>query len=212
MLTAIGAIGALNVDTIPVALVERARHVHLGGFFLQQASRDRLPAFFAAARSRGLTTSFDTNWDPSERWDGGVLAVLREADVFLPNEAEVTRIAGVADPRAAAEALVARGSAGRTDGGPVVVVKRGDAGALASRGSDPTIAVAALPVEPVDTTGAGDSFNAGFLRAWLDGASLGESLELGAVCGALSTTRTGGIDGQPTLDEARAARRAWTGA
>jgi sugar/nucleoside kinase (ribokinase family) len=68
-----------------------------------------------------------------------------------------------------------------------------------------------MPVEPVDTTGAGDSFNAGFVRAWLEGADLWESLRWGAVCGALSTQRLGGIDGQPTLPEARVALASWAG-
>ena len=66
-----------------------------------------------------------------------------------------------------------------------------------------------MPVEPVDTTGAGDSFNAGFLRAWLDGGTLLDCLELGAVCGALSTRAVGGVDGQPTFAEATAALAAW---
>ena len=64
MLTAMGAIGALDVDAVPSSLIARARHLHLGAFYLQDRSRERLPAFFAAARVRGLTTSFDTNWDP----------------------------------------------------------------------------------------------------------------------------------------------------
>jgi sugar/nucleoside kinase (ribokinase family) len=69
MLTAMGSIGAFEVEMVPPALLARARHVHSGGYYLQGRSRDRLPAFFATARSRGLTTSFDTNWDPAQRWD-----------------------------------------------------------------------------------------------------------------------------------------------
>jgi sugar/nucleoside kinase (ribokinase family) len=67
-----------------------------------------------------------------------------------------------------------------------------------------------MPVEPLDTTGAGDSFNAGFLRAWLDGADLLACLRWGAASGAISTRRLGGIDGQPTLTEAMDALVAWT--
>jgi sugar/nucleoside kinase (ribokinase family) len=68
-----------------------------------------------------------------------------------------------------------------------------------------------MPIEAMDTTGAGDSFDAGFLRAWLGGGDLRESLELGAVCGALSTRRTGGVDGQATPAEAREALASWVG-
>jgi len=209
MLTAMGAIGALEVDAVPTSLIGRARHLHSGCFYLQETSRDRLPGFFAAARQRGLTTSFDTNWDPSGRWDGGVVEMLRASDVFFPNAAEVRRIARVDDVDEAARALVAVGSIGRTDGGPIVAVKLGAAGALACRADGPIVRVPAMPIQPTDTTGAGDSFNAGFLRAWLDDGDLRESLEFGAVCGALSTRATGGVDGQATLAEARQALGAW---
>ena len=209
MLTAMGSIGALDVGAIPDSLVGRARHLHTGAFYLQEASRDAMPAFFAAARDRGLTTSFDTNWDPSDRWDGGVAAMLRAADVFFPNAAEARRISGIDDVDAAARALAAQGGVGRADGGPIVAVKLGAAGALACRADGQIVRVPAMEIETTDTTGAGDSFNAGFLRAWLDGGDLAESLALGAVCGALSTRGSGGVDGQATLVVARNALDAW---
>jgi sugar/nucleoside kinase (ribokinase family) len=211
MLTAIGSIGALDVDAVPPALVGRARHLHSGGFYLQERSRDRLPVFFAAARAMGLTTSFDTNWDPTDRWDGGVATMLTASDIFFPNAAEARRIAGVDDVEAAARALAATGSIGRDDGGPIVAVKLGASGALACRAEGPIERVSALPTEPTDTTGAGDSFDAGFLHAWLDGGDLRDCLELGVVCGALSTRRAGGVDGQATLAEASSARSSWFG-
>jgi len=125
--------------------------------------------------------------------------------VFLPNAAEARRIAGVDDVEAAALALARTGAAGRSDGGPTVVVKLGADGALAARADGTVLRVPAMPIDPVDTTGAGDSFDAGFLRAWLDGAEIRDCLELGAVCGAMSTRAAGGVDAQPTLAEARAA-------
>jgi sugar/nucleoside kinase (ribokinase family) len=212
MLTAMGSIGAMDVDEVPPGLLARARHLHTGGFYLQETSRERLPAFFAAARAAGLTTSFDTNWDPSEQWDGGVLATLRASDVFFPNDAEAMRIARVDDPEDAARALADAGAAGRTDGGPLVVVKQGAAGAIACRAGQAIVRVPAMAVDPIDATGAGDSFNAGFLRAWLDREGLQESLEMAAACGALSTRRAGGVDGQPTFEEARRALDAWPAA
>ncbi len=211
ILTEMGAIGAMDVDVIPASLVGRARHLHSGCFYLQETSRDRLPGFFAAARARGITTSFDTNWDPTGNWDGGVAAMLGACDIFFPNAAEARRIARLDDVEDAARALARVGAAGRTDGGPIVTVKLGAAGALACRADGPLIRVPAMPVEPLDTTGAGDSFNAGFLRAWLDGADLGECLRWGAVSGAISTRRLGGIDGQPTMGEALAALEGYLG-
>lgn len=209
ILTEMGAIGAMDVDAIPESLVERARHLHSGCFYLQETSRDRLPGFFAAARALGITTSFDTNWDPTGSWDGGVAAMLGACDAFFPNATEARRIARLEDVEEAARALSRIGATGRTDGGPIVAVKLGAAGALACRAEGPLVRVPAMRVEPLDTTGAGDSFNAGFLRAWLDGADLHECLRWGAAAGAISTQRLGGIDGQPTLAEARAALASW---
>jgi sugar/nucleoside kinase (ribokinase family) len=211
ILTAMGAIGALEVGVVPLALVDRARHLHSGGFYLQETSRQRLPAFFADARGRGLTTSFDTNWDPTERWDGGIAEMIRAADIFFPNAAEARRIARVDDVEEAARALAATGAIGRTDGGPIVAVKLGAAGALACRADGLIVRVAAMAIEPADTTGAGDSFNAGFLRAWLDGGDLRDCLEFGVVCGGLSTRAAGGVDGQATLLEVHEALASWAG-
>ena len=209
ILTAIGTTGAMDVGAVPGSQLDRARHIHSGCYYLQETSRERLPDFFAAARARGVTTSFDTNWDPTGQWDGGVARMLQACDIFFPNAAEARRIARLDDVEEAARALAQIGAVGRTDGGPTVAVKLGAAGALGCRADGPVVRVPAMQVETVDTTGAGDSFNAGFLRAWLDGAELRECLRWGAVCGAVSTQRLGGIDGQPTLPEARASLASW---
>jgi sugar/nucleoside kinase (ribokinase family) len=201
ILTAPGTTPLLRVADVPPSLVRRARHVHAGSVFLLDAARPDLPALFRAARAVGATTSFDTNWDPRDVWDGGVRALLAETDVFLPNEAEATRIAGEADAEGAARALVALGAR-------VVAVKLGSEGALATTADGRTARCPALPVEPIDTTGAGDAFDAGFLVGWLAGRPLEACLALGVVCGSLSTRGVGGTAAQPTLPEAEAAARA----
>jgi sugar/nucleoside kinase (ribokinase family) len=63
------------------------------------------------------------------------------------------------------------------------------------------LAIPAFPIEPVDTTGAGDSFDAGFLHAWLEGRPLRECLRWGAACGSLSTRGLGGTSRQATVEE-----------
>jgi sugar/nucleoside kinase (ribokinase family) len=209
ILTAIGTIAAMDVDEVRPDLLARARHIHAGSFFLQTTSRDRLPESFRAARARGQTTSFDTNWDPEEHWDGGVRAMLAASDLFFPNELEARRIAGIDDVETAARELSRMGADGRSDGGPLIAVKLGPDGALACRSEGPLIRVPAYPVSPVDTTGAGDSFDAGFLRAWLDGATAEAALRYGSVCGALSTTGIGGVAAQPTRAEAERAVAGW---
>jgi sugar/nucleoside kinase (ribokinase family) len=85
-----------------------------------------------------------------------------------------------------------------------VVVKRGAGGALA-RAEGGVVEVPAVPVTAVDATGAGDSFDAGFLVAWLADEPVASALALGCACGALSTRALGGTEAQATLDEARRA-------
>lgn len=201
ILTAPGTIPRLRVADVPAALVARARHVHVGSFFLLDAARPDLPGLFRTAHAGGTTTSFDCNWDPREEWDGGVRALLAETDVFLPNAAEATGIAGVEDVEAAARALAALGPR-------VVALKLGSEGALAVTAEGDAARCPALAVDPIDTTGAGDSFDAGFLAGWLAGRPLAACLALGVACGSLSTRGAGGTAAQPTLAEAEAAARA----
>ncbi len=201
ILTAAGTIPRLRVADVPPGLVARARHLHAGSVYLLDDARPDLPDLFRRARAGGATTSADTNWDPRGAWDGGIRAILAETDVFLPNAAEATRIAGLADPEDAARALLAIGPR-------VVAVKLGAEGALAVTADGGACRVPAVPVAPLDTTGAGNSFDAGFLAAWLAGRPLEACLGIGAACGALSTRGIGGTSAQPTLPEAEAAARA----
>jgi sugar/nucleoside kinase (ribokinase family) len=200
ILTFAGAIAVMTADRVDRALVARARHVHVSSFYLQTALAPGLPALLRAARAGGATTSLDPNWDPSGGWDGGVHELLGELDVLLPNAVEARRIAGVDDVERAARALA--------QAGPTVVVKLGEEGALAvAPGAEP-IRVTAMPgITPVDAVGAGDTFDAGLLAGLLGGEPLESAVSLACACGALSLRAAGGTAAQPTLDEARRARR-----
>ena len=198
ILTHIGAIDALRIEQIPDDLLSQARHLHVTSYFLQTALQPDLPDLFARARSLGLTTSLDTNWDPDERWRG-IESVLEHTTIFLPNEAEALSLTGLSDVSEAAKYL-----ATKVD---VVAVKLGENGALACRSAE-CESGSSLPVTVVDTVGAGDSFNAGFLYGLLEGLDLQTSLKLGVVCGALSTRKAGGVDAQPTLEDALFALKA----
>lgn len=207
-LTATGATDRLRASDIPRELLAAARHLHVGSTYLQPALLPDLPDLFAEARAAGLTSSFDCDWDPSGSWDGGIDALLREADVFLPNLEEARRISGRTAYPAAASELVRRAVDGRESGRPfTLAVKQGAAGAVAMRGAwEYEVAESgALPVDVVDTAGAGDSFDAGFLYGLLAGWPLRETLDLAVACGSLSVTGIGGTACQPTLDQARAA-------
>jgi sugar/nucleoside kinase (ribokinase family) len=193
-LTAPGCLPLLGVDDVSPGLAAAARHVHVSSYFLLPHLAAGLPAWFALLRAAGATTSLDTNDDPSGRWGGGVAAAIEQSDVFLPNEAEALALAGGGDVASAARSLAGTGAG-------VVVVKRGALGALAWTADGP-ITVPGRPVAPVDTVGAGDSFNAGFLAGFLSGGDVASSLRLAATCGALSTRAAGGTAAQPTLAEA----------
>jgi sugar/nucleoside kinase (ribokinase family) len=198
ILTYPGAIAALTADRVDVALLGRARHVHVSSFFLQTALAPGLGSLLDAARRAGASTSLDPNWDPSGRWDGGLTALLPSLDVLLPNAVEACRLAGVEDPRRAAAALAAHG--------PLVAVKLGPQGAIAARHGHPLVAARAPNgLTAIDAVGAGDTFDAGYLAGRLGGEGLERALALACACGTLSTRAAGGTTAQPTLAEARAA-------
>lgn len=193
MLTYSGSIGALRLGQVEMDRVAQARHLHLGSYYMLDALRPDIPALFAQAQARGLTVSLDTNYDPTEAWDGGIARTLEHVDLFLPNETEGTRITHTQGWQAALDTLA--------QSVPLVVIKRGAEGASARSGS--VYAEASPPrVEVVDTTGAGDTFDAGFVHAWLAGWPLARALRFGCICGALSTQGPGGTSAQPTFDQA----------
>ncbi|NLT43673.1 MAG: carbohydrate kinase family protein [Anaerolineae bacterium] len=195
MLTYLGTIALLRGDMVGDADLAAARHLHLTTVFLQTGLLPGAAALMRRARRQGCTTSLDTGWDPDDRWNGQVRSALLETDVLLPNEEEAPRLAGTATPEEALEGLAARI--------PVVAVKLGARGALGAAGST-RAACSGHPVTVVDTTGAGDSFDAGFLYGYLHDWSLERSLRLGCACGSLSTRAAGGTPAQPTLAEALA--------
>jgi sugar/nucleoside kinase (ribokinase family) len=197
ILTALGTIDALRADDVPAALLRRARHVHVGSLYLQSSLRPGLAEILATARAAGATVSLDPNWDPTGRW-APLDDLLAETDLLLPNGAELRALTGEDDLRSGARALAARGRDGLG-----VVVKLGRDGAIAFQGPAEA-ATPALAVPVVDSTGAGDSFDAGFIAGTLAGWPLAACLDLAVACGSLSTTRLGGVDGQPTLAEAGA--------
>ncbi|GAA3207190.1 carbohydrate kinase family protein [Nonomuraea helvata] len=194
ILTSLGCLPYLTVDDVPRGV---ARHVHVSSYFLQPGLASGLPGFLAEERRGGATTSLDTNDDPAGTWNG-LEDVLREVDVFLPNASEARAVAGrlFGTGQESLEATAARLGAL----GPAVAVKDGGDGALVWR-SGALARAAAVPVEPVDTVGAGDSFDAGFIAAMLRGMSLRKCLEAAVSCGSLSTRAAGGTAAQPTWEE-----------
>jgi sugar/nucleoside kinase (ribokinase family) len=164
----------------------------VASYFLQTNLQPDLPNLFRRAQSLGLTTSLDTNYDPSESWSG-FDELLSVTNIFLPNEKEALSLSGESNVDAAADRLKSRVE--------TLAIKLGADGAVGVW-NDEKVRVASVPVNVIDTVGAGDSFDAGFLFGYLNNWSLEKSLQLACACGALSTQSAGGTDGQPTLDQA----------
>jgi sugar/nucleoside kinase (ribokinase family) len=183
--TYLGAMAEMTVADLDLAYLTSSRHFHLSSLFLQTGLQADLPALFDQLKQAGLTLSLDTNDDPTDTWGGVLDQLLDRIDILLPNENEVMKIARKPTLEQALDAL-----AGRV---PLIVVKCGSRGAVVQRG-DKRAWVAPLRVEPVDTIGAGDSFNAGFLSFYLKGEDPVRAAAMGNVAGALATLRPGGTE------------------
>jgi sugar/nucleoside kinase (ribokinase family) len=205
ILTATGALASVTADDVPQALLRTARHVHVSSYFLLERSLGPgLAALFAAARTAGASTSLDTNWDPAGTWGGATLrGVLAETSLLVPNEAEALQLARRDSLAGAAGALTA--------GGATLVVKQGDRGALCATPGEPgAVHVQLPPVRPVDTTGAGDCFNAGLIAGLLRGLPLPRAAALGCAVAAASTQAPGGTGSPVHLDAALSRAQAAT--
>ena len=185
ILTYAGTIAELTWDDLDLDYLADSRHFHLSSYYLQRAMQPRIIELFGYMKAKGLTVSLDTNDDPEDKWEGGLGEVLRHVDVFLPNEREACKAAGTEDLEEAIGKL--------SKLVPLVVVKLGPKGALAQRGAE-QVTSPSKEVVPVDTVGAGDSFDAGFLHQYVRGADLRTCLASGNLAGALSTTRPGGTE------------------
>ena len=198
LLTYPGVMRDFDGAAVTPALLARYAHVHVGSFALQSGLRTALPRIFRDAHAQGLTTSLDIGWDPSGRWAAlpHLRETLAETDYFFPNADEVRALLGGAeDVRTLARWV--RGT---------LVVKRGREGALAvpPQPDRALVEVPSWPVQVVDTTGAGDAFNAGFLYATVvEGATLEAALRFGVACGAQAVTQLGGATGAPSAEAIR---------
>lgn len=188
LLTYPGTIALFDGTAITADMLANYTHLHVGSFFLQTALQPQLAAIFSMAHARGLTTSLDVGWDPSEQWMNNpyLAGVLAQTDIFLPNEDEAAALS----PNIDALKQVVFGT---------LLVKRGGRGASAYSQDGSEVHAPAFAVEPVDTTGAGDAFNAGFIYArYIRGEGIAPALRFAACCGAQATLHVGGATAAPT--------------
>ena len=172
----------------PILLRERPDWLYLPNLFAEEIHQD----IFCAAREAGTKIYMDCQFNDATLAQPAVQAAIAAVDIFAPNQLEAQRLTGTAS---AEEALAALACVA-----PLAIVKCGARGALAQSG-DTVIHSPALAVDRVvDTTGAGDCFNAGFLYGLLRGEPLETCLRLGNICGGLSVTAPGGA-AIPTTEE-----------
>lgn len=193
MLTSPGLIGDLTAGEVDQGMFQDAAIVHVSSVYLQRRLRPGLAALLAHARRAGAITSLDPGYDPRERWYDGMDQLLPEVDLFLPNAEEARQIAATPEIEGAAETL------SRLSG--QVVIKRGAQGVL-YRAGERSFRLPGVPADVVDTTGAGDNFNAGFLAGLVAGLGPRVSCALGIACGARATTAYGGTGWKASMEEA----------
>ena len=179
-----GAMNALSIDKIPWNNINDFNHFHFANYFLQPGVQKDIAQVFNRAKDAGLTTSLDLQWDPDSKWNFDYKSCLPFVDIFLPNIAELLALTKKENVEDALEELMSYAN--------IIALKMGEKGGrVCSKDAD-------FVVEPFinknfkDAIGAGDSFNAGFIQKFIEGASLEECLQNANLIGSLSTTEAGG--------------------
>src|SRR5215216_158994 len=198
-----GAVATFKADSVDEKVMARHDHVHLTSYYLQSGLRPSFGPLLRQAKALGLTTSFDPNSDPRDKWDRNIDAVLNYTDVLFVNEREAMKLTRSNTLNGALKTLGARVNC--------AVIKRGPRGATAIQNRK-FFNDSGFRIRAIDTTGGGDSFDAGFISAYLRQAPLAECLRIANACGALCAMSAGGTAGQPAQRELREFIRSQTSA
>lgn len=202
MVTYPGAMEHFGYKDIDPALFDDHHHLHVAAIFFQPRLKDSLFELFHSARKAGLTTSLDTQWDPSGTWELDLQSLLPHVDYFMPNEQELMHLTGKSVIEDAAESL--------SDFMTTLVIKRGTRGArLIRNGEQLNVSAYSVPGFK-DAIGAGDSFNAGFIHALLNGESHKDALRFGSKTAAVSTTAAGGTSAIQSAAQVERAAKSFT--
>ena len=195
MVTYPGAMEFLSGENVTAELLEQSGHLHVSSVFLQPLVKRDLLGIFKMAKTCGLTTSLDTQWDPSEKWDLDLNALLPYVDVFLPNEDEIKALTRV---KTVDEALVKLKPVANW-----IAVKLGSKGSLVMAKGELVQVAPFLNTQVVDAIGAGDSFDAGFVVKFIAGGGPAACLRFGNLAGAINTTGPGGTGAFSSLERVR---------
>lgn len=191
-LTYRGTNDEIDLSKIRLDMVRQAGHIHLTGYMGSRNHQQYIELVKNIKKDGSTTISFDVGWDDEEEWYSGIYELFPYVDVLFMNETEAVHYAG--------KDTVEEAAADFAKTCPLVVVKLGKKGSIA-RYQDTWYEAKPYTVQAVDTTGAGDSFNAGFIYGFVREKEVMECLQCGNGCGALSVTRPGGNTGFPTKEE-----------
>ena len=190
-LTYRGTNEGLSLKYMDLSKVSYAKHVHVTGYAGRSNHEEYLDVLKRIHEMGDVTVSFDVGWDTTEEWYEGIFDLLPMIDVLFMNETECQHYTRCEDIEAGARRLAEKAG--------MAVIKLGKRGALAVKDGE-VFAAPTYKVNVVDTTGAGDSFNAGFVYGFVSGLPVGECLKRGNGCGSLSATMLGGNTGFPFRD------------
>jgi 2-dehydro-3-deoxygluconokinase len=177
---------------LPHGLIAQARWLHVSGISLaiSDSARETVALAIETARANATQVSFDLNFRPALVSATMALETLRETlphcDLFLPSVDEIAALTGIEAPEAIVRWC-------HEHGARQVVLKLGARGCLVSDGKAVT-ELAAVAVQPVDATGAGDCFAGACLAQLAGGASLVDAARIANRAAALSTQGYGAID------------------
>lgn len=193
ILTYAGTIDGVSAEAVSSRIAE-CRHLHISSYYLMRKLRPFWPDILRMARKNEITVSLDGNWDPDEKWDA--LEMLQgQIDLLFVNEAEATAYTQSKNIHTALSIL--------SKNLPNIIIKRGSQGAVSLCG-DKYWTCRGFPGSPVDTVGAGDCFDAGYVYGWLNGLPSDLCLDIASFCGSESTREYGGLAGQPSAEQVRA--------
>jgi sugar/nucleoside kinase (ribokinase family) len=184
MVTYQGAMNNLTIDDISFDIVGHAKHLHFSSYYLQPGIKKDVRTLFKSAKDADLSTSFDMQWDPEEKWDLNFKEILPYVDIFLPNEQELLLLTRENSLENAIKKIT-----------PFVkhlAIKMGGKGSLLVTSGINTFKESFLNKSVVDAIGAGDSFNAGFIFKYINDCELTDCQLFGNLMGAINTTAAGG--------------------
>lgn len=192
----IGANASLKIGELDLDHVLNSKGLLLCSYFIMPGYKDEeIESLLRKAKKKGVITFFDVAWDPQGKWKLGEF--MKYVDVFLPNLMEAQNLTGEESVENCAKILL--------DLGPkIVTIKMGKNGCYTSTENHDNFFTNPMNVNAIDTTGAGDAFNAAFAYAHLNSWDMKKTVEFANAAGALSVQSVGGATALPTVEKIKA--------